>query len=736
MPKSAKKRKDKVADFSKAKLKLGKGKQQPTNAIDTSFKARSIALPTQSISVQRYDNTPTTKRKLTFDDLIAHLKHYNAGTRKDALMGFRELFENHPELVESSLTPFVGASVRIIADEDASVRKALLVFLGWLLPRIPHETLVPHSPLLLLFTTSAQTHIFPEIRVDAIRFLDLFLDLIPEVVVSGWKDGKGGHGRRVLEGYLGILNAGTTFGEGAGPVQATSTASVVLSVTSKLVVLRSLSKFLRHALSPPQTTSLENDASQPSKSTWYYASSFSSQEAYRSFDTLLRSTSQNLPGDTPQVRYWKPEIELEAGDERFIGSFSHVDSSADVPLTFQECSDFMSKSTFADMIKSDSSQLSSDYESRLARALHPTLLSTFIDCSPVVFSPSLPPREMELGLIVASAEIYRTLDGHLLQNPEIKKSTVREDLKALLGHMATHFPFQLSAVIRRDIKTEHAFQDLNLIYCELTSLLVLASAQHPEKPPTTRGKARITGPALAGASSLRVERVGEYVVAVLRGEALSSHTVARPIPAQAYIALLPTIWSLLNSTPELSGPVLEATIDHAMRCPSMSAVKRSTVEFVSRLVLLESCPQYTGVFKLSQFPTESQKIEQWISQLPKTLWELGTEDPTTTETILRFLLRLFQLRSAFVHSEVLEAVRSRLVPYFIIAHPTRGALPGPYTKLERPTLRTLALDVVATLFRLGGVEERLDSAARIAVTGTAQEQYWVEITHVSRLGLP
>ena len=339
---------------------------------------------------------------------------------------------------------------------------------------------------------------------------------------------------------------------------------------------------------------------------------------------------------------------------------------------------------------------------------------------------------------------------------------------------------------------EHAFQDLNLIYCELTSLLVLASAQHPEKTPTTRGKARIMGPALAGASSLRVERVGEYVVTVLRGEALSSHTVARPIPAQAYIALLPTIWSLLNSTPDLSGPVLEATIDHAMRCPSMSAVKRSTVEFVSRLVLvslfcrreyvptltrmrqLESCPQYTGVFKLSQFPTESNKMEQWISQLPKTLWELGTEDPTTTEvcrapqilrhccltdassqTILRFLLRLFQLRSAFVHSEVwhtplnhannlrlrcsaqvLDAVRSRLVPYFIIAHPTRGALPGPYTKLERPTLRTLALDVVATLFRLGGVEERLDSAARMAVAGTAQEQYWVEITRVSRLGLP
>lgn len=69
--------------------------------------------------------------------------------------------------------------------------------------------------MLLLFTTSAQTHIFPEIRIDAIRFLDLFLELIPDVVTEDWLQ-PSSHGRRVLEGYLGILNAGTTYGEGGG----------------------------------------------------------------------------------------------------------------------------------------------------------------------------------------------------------------------------------------------------------------------------------------------------------------------------------------------------------------------------------------------------------------------------------------------------------------------------------------------------------------------------------------
>lgn len=75
------------------------------------------------------------------------------------------------------------------------------------------ENLIPHSPLLLLFTTSAQTHIFPEIRIDAIRFLDILLECIPESVVAGWCETNEGHGSRVLGGYLGILNAGTKYGE-------------------------------------------------------------------------------------------------------------------------------------------------------------------------------------------------------------------------------------------------------------------------------------------------------------------------------------------------------------------------------------------------------------------------------------------------------------------------------------------------------------------------------------------
>jgi hypothetical protein len=64
--------------------------------------------------------------------------------------------------------------------------------------------------MLVLFTASAQTHIFPEVRIDAVRFLDIYLEYFPDTLVEGWKDGGHTHGGRILEGYLGLLNTSLT----------------------------------------------------------------------------------------------------------------------------------------------------------------------------------------------------------------------------------------------------------------------------------------------------------------------------------------------------------------------------------------------------------------------------------------------------------------------------------------------------------------------------------------------
>lgn len=80
---------------------------------------------------------------------------------------------------------------------------------------------MPHAPLLMLFTTSALSHIFPEIRVDAVRFVDILIKAVPDVVVGDWANESGNSanikgetsaaggtpsGRRVLDAYLALLD--------------------------------------------------------------------------------------------------------------------------------------------------------------------------------------------------------------------------------------------------------------------------------------------------------------------------------------------------------------------------------------------------------------------------------------------------------------------------------------------------------------------------------------------------
>ena len=48
------------------------------------------------------------------------------------------------------------------------------------------------------------------------KFLDILLEHIPEIVVEGWANSSSTHGRRVLDGYLGLLNAGTAFDREGG----------------------------------------------------------------------------------------------------------------------------------------------------------------------------------------------------------------------------------------------------------------------------------------------------------------------------------------------------------------------------------------------------------------------------------------------------------------------------------------------------------------------------------------
>ncbi|TEB34941.1 hypothetical protein FA13DRAFT_1660099 [Coprinellus micaceus] len=779
MPKNVKKKKDKAADFTKAKLKLGKGKQLANNAIDTSFKARSIVLPTQSIVIEKDASTPLTKRHLSFNDLITHLKHYNAATRKDAILGMRELLETHWHLLESNLAPLVNAVVRLIGDEDASVRKALLGFMSWMVPRIPSENIVPHAQLLLLFTTSAQTHIFPEIRIDAVKSLDIFLESIPETVVSGISTK--GHGSRVLDGYLGILNAGTKYGGNEGPATATSTASVTLSQTSKLVVYNSLSTFLKHALAPNASAASSPDAD-PTKPmrAWFLKNAFTSEDAFIKFEQLLLPKQPPF-GQGPTCQRWREHVEYEENDDEFISTFPMAKPSSGAHWTLQE----LTESSIDGERVGSASDLERSLAAHIARTLHSTLIATFLDYAPSAFTPDGNPSPTDVDLIRAVARIVHTLYKHVFQEVDQTTEVHANELQALVGYMTPYFPAVSQA--SKNIRFEQFYEEYNLIYCELTALLMIASkgeSSHPaQKRRVHEASLRGSGgvyPSTASFSkrkdqdTLRKQAAGisDFIMEKLRGGAGTTSTsgISSHISPAAYLTLLPTIWTLINSSMILATPVdqrqqqdnemLQVALDHAVKSSSKGAVKRLTVEFVSRIALLDTHSQYRGSFQLGLSSVEDERFKEWLLHLPQVLWELGASNILATETIMRAILRVLQRRSRLTNDERLaQQIQSRMAPYYTINHAVRGQLPGPYAKLPpTPTppsaapsssalgtsnssnaasgassasLRRLALDVAVTLLALpsgGSAKEVLRSAVRKAVEGSADEEYWRHIT--------
>ncbi|KZT30468.1 hypothetical protein NEOLEDRAFT_1053675 [Neolentinus lepideus HHB14362 ss-1] len=744
MPKASKKRKEKAADFKKAKLKLGKGKAQPNNAVDTSFKARSITLPSQSITAQKDEAVPKTSRKLTFDDLLVHLKHYNANTRKDAISGIRELLDSYPRLIETRLNALLTTCARLIGDEDASVRKALLAFFDWLLPRVPSDILGPHASHLLLFTTSAQTHIFPEIRIDAVRFLDIFIDVIPDYIVKGWDeshtDTVTSHGTRVLDGYMGILNAGTKFGQdgSSGSTEATSIASVTLSAASKQAVLKSLAHFLEAAITDSQSSQSRFATSSMS----FFSSAFITDVAYDSFDSLLRPSSRFSPLKATE-KMWKQDPEDDNDPEGWCYNAFSDNTDITASWNLQDISDASRVAEMMDSAASESeSDLSNQLEQHIARALHPTIVSNILDCAPLVLSVNKSgASEVELNLILYIGQIVKILYGALLRDQTLSLVGLQhacEDLQQILGYLAPYFPFREQDTLSKPIiKAQQSFQKLNLVFCEMTAMLlhITQNKQSPSESTRRNGKQIVSQSSLAG-SQLQITQVCEYVVQLLQGEPLSANSLGRPVATEVYTSLLQTIWSLLNSSTvdDVAGPpgslsrvVLQATLDHALK-PTVTT-RRITIEFIGRLLLLPSVPEYRGAFSVGRSAEEIQKVNEWIAQLPRVLWELRSKDLSSSEIILRLLLRLLQRRSSFFHSEIASYIGSRFIPYFIMFHPSKGEIPGPFQDLppsSQHIVRKLVLDVTSTIIACSADQAgKLQTAVSKAVAGSEDESYWI-----------
>ncbi|KAF9347640.1 hypothetical protein BGX26_000891 [Mortierella sp. AD094] len=304
MPKSSSKRKkEKNADFKKTKLKVGKKKAVADSFTDTSFKSKAISLPSQSIS---HDKTAllTNSRNVTFAELITQLKHYSPGTRKDALLGLRDLFHRHPHLLPLHLGVLVNTIVRLLIDDSSVVRKALQSFLGEFIPTLHPRDVQPFLPLLIVYTCSAMTHILEDIREDALKFMDLWIAAGGQIVVNGFWD-------KIIPNYVSLLTSDSNASNaskfssamsfsapaGSGAAGASGSSSLASKATTgvnagknapgsqkaKSDVLQSLAGFLQEGLGGNEG---EKDPY------WFLRNSLGTGHARKSFNTSTSSSGK------------------------------------------------------------------------------------------------------------------------------------------------------------------------------------------------------------------------------------------------------------------------------------------------------------------------------------------------------------------------------------------------------------------------------------------------------------
>jgi pre-rRNA-processing protein IPI1 len=96
--------------------------------------------------------------------------------------------------------------------------------------------LTPHLSLLLLQTASSLSHIFPEIRLDACKLVNLFLEHVPSHVVGTWPRGS----NTILEGLRLSLGVGDGAGVGGGTGK--------IGMGGRAIVMKALRGFLGFAL--------------------------------------------------------------------------------------------------------------------------------------------------------------------------------------------------------------------------------------------------------------------------------------------------------------------------------------------------------------------------------------------------------------------------------------------------------------------------------------------------------
>lgn len=516
-------------DFQRNKARLGR-KQVASNATDTSFKAKTVALPHQSILVER-SGALRTARGQTLTDLRLAANHPNGGARKDAFQGMLSFLRSHEHLGLSAspavLAIILPVTANHLADRDSGVRISVRQLLSWLLPRaLPlGRALAPMADSLLFFIPGALSFDMA-VKADAVRTMDTILAYLPASIRSSlagkWNRMRlappasvgddTGHAGTLLVGLLNMLGVAlpTTARapSKAGPVGAAGTIEVPLATrVATITALRRLLDIVYPGSDPslPASAPLEetNKSDKAARSlgtcpTWFFAGDFASPSAWESFSRMLAPL---IPGSKAPIFSMPPEEDktvppLPDTELMDLGSTLGSTLGADQLSA-------MVQSVARGMAGTESMAEGTDTAQDLFVLLAPMLTALYVEVAveavETLRSVSLLPAGAAASKAARTGSSEGGLDAHLdpalqavfgitlltrrlfrsmsLTTDAQTRGTVQHALVSLLSHMAKHFPLSIPALPahvpgtqdggKAYRKNEAALRATNLAYAEL-----------------------------------------------------------------------------------------------------------------------------------------------------------------------------------------------------------------------------------------------------------------------------
>lgn len=226
---SKKKKQEKKKDFQKTKLRVGKTAARPDNYTDTSFTARSISLPNQSIA--------KSSNKLDLSHYLLLTRHHSATTRKELLAYIEAHLPSSPSLYKQIFL----LTVQLVTDPSSSVRQAFTSLLAACGTKQP-GLLDVHMRSVVLYVHSAMSHIQSDVRASSTGVLDVLVRQAPAALVKG-------HFVKTLRTYFSLMSWTLSDEKKAVSYAVNSAASLDgASKKARCTHLAVLARFLEAAL--------------------------------------------------------------------------------------------------------------------------------------------------------------------------------------------------------------------------------------------------------------------------------------------------------------------------------------------------------------------------------------------------------------------------------------------------------------------------------------------------------